>query len=254
MTGLDRERAIEQPLRPAEPLVPPGFVIAVEEFENERRGHASQTIGAGRLNFDRLLEQTARLDHRRLRRRQVEHRLAAHDEVDEFGAVRPFAPASPRFDIDDLQADRARNPAHDLVLNLQNALQLRVKTLGPQLACLLSLDQPRVDAHALAVEDHAALEQITNLQLAADLPRVCTPALIGERRVAGDDGDPGQRVREVADEAVRNSVGQVVPLGIAAEIRKRKNDDGWGRRVEPVFRGHNLACHGTAVFDVRRGG
>src|SRR5262249_57633786 len=97
----------------------------------------------------------------------------------------------------------------------------------------------RVDAHALVVEGDAALEQITNLQLAADLPRVCTPALIGERRVAGDDGDPGQRVREVADEAVRNSVGQVVPPGIAAEIRERKNDDGWSRRVEPAFPGPN---------------
>jgi len=63
---------------------------------------------------------------------------------------------------------------------------LRVKTLGPQLARLLGLDQPRVDAaRRLVVEDDAALEQITNLQLAADLPRVCTPALIGERRVTG---------------------------------------------------------------------
>src|SRR5262249_59949051 len=103
--------------------------------------------------------------------------------------VRPFAPTSPRFDIDHLQADCARNPAHDFVLNLQDALELRVKTLGPQLARFLGLDQPRVDAHALVVEDDAAFEQITNLQLAADLPRVCTPALIGERRVTGDDGD-----------------------------------------------------------------
>src|SRR5262249_53276427 len=30
MTGLDRERAIEQPLRPAQPLLRPGVVIAVE--------------------------------------------------------------------------------------------------------------------------------------------------------------------------------------------------------------------------------
>jgi hypothetical protein len=41
------------------------------------------------------------------RRRQVQHRFAAHDEVDELGAVRPFAQTSARFDIDDLQADRA---------------------------------------------------------------------------------------------------------------------------------------------------
>src|SRR5262245_10269005 len=122
MTGVDRERAIEQPLRPAQPLVPPGFVVAVEELEDQRRGDASEAIDAGWLDLERLFEQTARLDHRCRRRRQVEHRLAAQHEVDELSAVRSFAPTPPRFNIDDLQADRARDPGDDLVLNLQDAL------------------------------------------------------------------------------------------------------------------------------------
>src|SRR5262249_4663447 len=104
------------------------------------------------------------------------------------------------------------------------------------LTCFLGLDQPRVDAHALVLEDDAALEQITNLQLAADIPCVCNPALIGERGVAGDNGDPGQRTCKIADETVGNPVGEIIPPRIAAEVRKRKNGDGWSRRVDPVFR------------------
>src|SRR5262249_56847657 len=102
-TGLDGDRAIEQPLRPAQPLLRPGVVVAVEELENERCGDASEAIDARRLDLERLLEQTAGVYHRCRRRWQVEHRLAAHDEVDELGAVRPFAQASPRFDVADLQ-------------------------------------------------------------------------------------------------------------------------------------------------------
>jgi hypothetical protein len=54
--GLDRERVIEQPLRLPKPLVALRFVVAVEEFEDERRGHPCEAVGAGRLNLERLLE------------------------------------------------------------------------------------------------------------------------------------------------------------------------------------------------------
>src|SRR6266545_973674 len=64
VTRVDRKHAIEQPLRPAQPVVSARFVVPVEEFENERRGDASQTIDAGRLDLERLLEQTTSLYHR----------------------------------------------------------------------------------------------------------------------------------------------------------------------------------------------
>src|SRR5262249_1716612 len=208
---------------------------------------------ARRLDVERLLEQTAGVYHRCRRRRQVEHRLATHDEVDELGAVRSFAQASPRFDVDDLQADRARDPADDLVLNVQDAPSFGIEALGPPLACFLGLDQAGVDAHALALGDDAALEQITYLELAADLPRVRAPALVGERGVAGDDGDSGQRVREIADEAVGDPVGQVVLLRIPAEIGERKDDDRRGRRSPPLRRGWRFACPRNGVFGGRWG-
>src|SRR5262245_66020219 len=97
MTGLDRERAIEQPLRPAQPLLRPGVVVAVEELENERCGDASEAIDARRLDLERLLEQTAGVYHRCRRRWQVENRLAAPVEVDVVGAVRSFSRGSTDF-------------------------------------------------------------------------------------------------------------------------------------------------------------
>src|SRR5262249_961616 len=147
--------------------------------------------------------------------------LAAHNEVDEFGAVRPFAKASPRFYAHDLQADRTRDPADDLVLNVQDAPLFGIEAFGPELACFLGLHRPRVDAHALPVGDHAAREYRTSLQVVADLTRNGVPALVGARGIEGSDGFTGQRVRKTADQTVGDPVGQVVAFGIAAEIDER---------------------------------
>src|SRR5262249_22739958 len=217
-------------------------------------GDASEAIDARRLDLERLLEQTAGVYHRCRRRWQVEHRLAAHDEVDELGAVRPFAQASPRFDVDDLQADRARDPADDLVLNVEDAASFGIEAFGPELACFLGLHQAGGDAHAVALGGDAAREQVTYLQLAADLRRVRAPALVGERGVAGDDGDSGQRARNIADEAVGDPVGEVVLLRIAAEIDEGKNGNRGDGRFEAIRRKGNVACHRNAVLRVWCGG
>ena len=135
-----------------------------------------------------------------------------------------------------MQADRARHPANNLVLHLQDALQFRVETFGPQLGCLLRLDQPRVDAHTLFLGHDAALEQITHSQLAADLSSVYAAVLVSERGVARDDRDPRQRAREITDETVGNAIGQVIPLGIAAVIVEREDRDQRQRGLEPLRR------------------
>src|SRR5262249_62095804 len=99
------------------------------------------------------------------------------------------------YEVDARQPDRARDAADDLVLNLQDAPSFGIEAFGLELACFFGLDQAGVDAHAVSLGDDAALEQVTPLQLAADLPRVRAPALVGERGVAGDDGDSGQRAQ-----------------------------------------------------------
>ncbi|HEY6992736.1 MAG TPA: calcium-binding protein, partial [Xanthobacteraceae bacterium] len=55
-----------------------------------------------------------------------------------------------------------------------------VETFRPQLARFLGLDQLGVDAHAFALEQDAALEQVTHVQLTADLPRVTVSAGAGD--------------------------------------------------------------------------
>src|SRR5262249_29740430 len=193
VTRIDRERMIEQPLGLAKPFLATGIVVAVEEFEDEGRGDAGQAVNASGFDLERLLEQIARRYHRGRRRRQIEGRLRAHDEMHRPGAVRPLLPAPPRFDADDLQADRPRHPPHDLVLNLQHAHELSVKTFRPKLACFPRIDEPDIDAHAFSVERHAAFEEIADLKIAANLARIRPLPFVGECGGAGHDGDSGQR-------------------------------------------------------------
>ena len=148
------------------------------------------------------------------------------------------------------QADRAQHTPGDLVLNLQDARSLGVETFGPQLAAVLGLDQLDVDADPVPFDDDAALEQITDLELAPNLPRVRAPPLVGDRSVAGHNGDSGQRARKIAGETVGDPVGHVVLLRIAAEIGEWKNGDRRGRRFEPVHRQFD-ACQHNAVVRVR---
>src|SRR5262249_30601012 len=98
-------------------------------FENQRRSDAGQGVGVVRLEFQRLLEQRAGVGHCRGGRWQIEYRLAAHDQVGEFGAVRPLTQAAPRFRVDDLQADCAGDSRDDLVLKLEDAPSLGVEAL-----------------------------------------------------------------------------------------------------------------------------
>ncbi len=209
-----------------------GLVIAVHELEHERGRDTGETVGVVGLLLQHLLEQAARVDHGRRRRRPIEHGLAAQDQIGDLGAVRPLAQAAPRLDVDDLEADGARDPGDDLVLNLQDRAARGVEALGPELASIARVDQPDVDAHPLPIHDHAAFEQIAHVELTSDLPRVGAAALVRKGGVARDDGGSGQGTGEIADEAVGDPIGHVVLLAVAAEIDERQHDDrGHGHRA-----------------------
>jgi hypothetical protein len=148
---------------------------------------------------------------------------------------------------------RPRHPADDLVLNLQDAPSLGVEAFRPKLTALPGLNQLNVHAHPLPLDRNAAVEQVTHVQLTPDLSRICVLALVGERRGAGDHGDAGHRMREIADETVGNPIGHEVLRRIAAEIDKRKNDDRRRSRCEPIRRRLGLPAQRNRILDVRRG-
>jgi hypothetical protein len=86
-----------------------------------------------------------------------------------------------------------RETAADLFLGLGEALPVGLEPLGPEVPSGLGVDQLHVDPRLAARSPHAAFEHIPDTELAADLPHIDRPALVGEGGAASDHkavGDP----------------------------------------------------------------
>ena len=82
---------------------------------------------------------------------------------------------------------RVGQPRDDFVLHVEEIGERLVEPLGPEMIAVLGVDQLHVDAHAVAAALNAAFQHVADVQLAPDLLQVDRLALVGERRVAGDD-------------------------------------------------------------------
>ena len=72
---------------------------------------------------------------------------------------------------------------------------------------------------------HAAFQHVAHAQLAAHLLHVDRPALVGEARVARDDEQPAD-ARQRRDDVLDHAVGEIVLLGVAAQVQERQDGDG----------------------------
>ena len=128
-----------------------------------------------------------------------------------------------------LSVQRVRQARDDFVLHVEEIGERLVEALGPEMIARLGVDELDIDAHAISAALDAALENIADVQLAADLLRVRGLAFVCESRVAGDDegaADP----RQIAREALRDPVDEMLLLQIAADIGEWQDDDREARR------------------------
>jgi hypothetical protein len=77
----------------------------------------------------------------------------------------------------------------------------------------------------LAALAHAALDQVADAQLLADLLERHRPAPVGERGIAGDDQEPAQP-RQLGDDVLGDAVGEVILLRLAAGVHEGQDGDG----------------------------
>jgi hypothetical protein len=87
----------------------------------------------------------------------------------------------------------------------------------------LGVDELHVDAHAISAALDAALQGISDVQLASDRLHVDRLAFVGESRIAGDH-DGATYPREVSGEALRDPVDEMVLLRAASDIGERQDD------------------------------
>src|SRR5208283_4561265 len=86
----------------------------------------------------------------------------------------------------ELGVERARQPRDDFVLHLEEIGERFIEPLGPEMIARFGVDELDIDAHAVSAALNAALEDIADFQLAPDRLHIERPALVSERRIAGD--------------------------------------------------------------------
>src|SRR6516162_3023976 len=86
------------------------------------------------------------------------------------------------------------------------------------------IDKLAADAHPLPGPAHAALENIADTKLAADLLWVDGFSFIGECGIAGDDEKPAP-FRQRSDDVLGDAVDEIFLLEIAAHVLKRQDGD-----------------------------
>ena len=157
--------------------------------------------------------------------------------------------------VDELEVQRDRYSAGDLVLQREQIAGVAVEAVGPQMRVGLGIDQLGAYSHPIAGSPDAPLQHIARTQLVADLLCVGRPVPIGERGVPrndGHDGKPGQIGRQVFGD----TVGEILLFAVVAQIdegqdhdRQAWGDGGGGMRNLLIWR--PLAVH-VAPADLSR--
>jgi hypothetical protein len=105
----------------------------------------------------------------------------------------------------------------DLVLEREDVVQAAVVAIGPEMPAAAAVDQLDGDAHAVPGLAHAALEDMADAERARRLTHFDRLALVGEDRVARDHEQRGH-ARQVGDDVLGEAVGEILLLGIAADV------------------------------------
>jgi hypothetical protein len=144
-----------------------------------------------RIDRDRLFQQ--RLSGFAIRARYPPvMRQRPHHQIPGIDAAGRLAVAAEILGGINLRLDGRDDGVGDLVLHREHIDQVAVIMLGPDVAAGRSIIELCGDADAITVLSHAAFDDVAYAEFGRDLFHVHRPALIGERRVAGDHEEPPQ--------------------------------------------------------------
>src|SRR5262245_29097569 len=124
-----------------------------------------------------------------------------------------------------LWLDRGDDFLSDLVLERKNIAQVTVAAVGPNVLLSRGVNKLGVDAYTVAALAHAALQDVANAKFAGGTLHIDGFSFVGKRRISRDDKKPTQ-LGYGGDDILRNSVGEIFLLGIAAHVDERQDSDG----------------------------
>ena len=115
----------------------------------------------------------------------------------------------------DLTRQRANDGSRKLILNSEYFLKFAVIALAPEVIAVCSVDELYRYPYAFPRFANAALDSISNAEVAADFANIGCPATQREGRIAGDN-EQRSEARQLGNDVFGNSIGKVVLSGIAA--------------------------------------
>ena len=153
-------------------------------LDRVRARRSNERVDIAGIGGERAIEKAARLRHIVRGYTLIEPSQTLKIEVHRVG-VRGLFRAS-RLGGDKLGVQRACQPRDDFVLHVEEIGQGLIEPLGPEMIARFGVDELDIDAHAVSAALDAALEDIADVQLAADLLQIDGLALVGEGGVAPD--------------------------------------------------------------------
>ena len=123
-----------------------------------------------------------------------------------------------------LDVQRDRDPACDLVLQGEQIARTAVEPLCPQMRVSVRVDQLGVDPDAVTRPPDAPFKQVTDAELAADLLRFDPLPLIGERGIARNYEHPLDP-RQIGGQILGDPIREILLFGVVAEVGKGQHYD-----------------------------
>ena len=127
------------------------------------------------------------------------------------------------------QPKLTRNLPRDLLLDGEHVRDLALVLLAPELRTRLHVHQVHLHVQRVAQLTDAPRQNCSHVQLATHRLRVGLTSLVAEGRRARDDAQPLE-LRHAVNQRLRNAVGQVLCVRVAAHVGERQD----GNRVSPV--------------------
>ena len=106
-----------------------------------------------------------------------------------------------------------------------------IQRRSPQLRPIVDIDELGGDDEGASPLDDVAREHRLNAELPADVPRIDVLSLVTEDGAARHDAQ-SRNLREVVDEALGETIAEVIELCVAAAIHQRKHS----QRLDHVAR------------------
>ena len=142
-------------------------MCALARVRARRSNERVDIVGIG---GERAIEKAARLRNIVRGQTLIEPSQTLKIEVHRVGVRRLFRAS--RLGGDELGVQRVRQARDDFVLHVEEIGERLIEPLGPEMIAGFGVDELDVDAHAVSAALNAALEDVADVQLAADLLQI----------------------------------------------------------------------------------